>query len=224
MKKYRIRFNKSRGQQGRGSMEHVWRVFEGDKEYLFKNLDITVPIKSEKDENGVDYNIFCTGELIVDRETSTAIIVSELSKDDTVEKSSPEVTLICISNVYSRLMRFKNKGDVEVGHKHTFDHGTLLSSGSVLYEIIDENNNNTISSKVFHAPNFIFVDKDKKHRITALKDNTVCACIHALKTNDQELLDPDFLIEPLIGDNKGIIPKTILSKTGKHFNFPAIID
>lgn len=75
MNKYSIRFNKSRGQPGRGSMDHVWRVFEnGSKEYLFKNLDITVPVKSEKDKNGVDYNITCDGFLNIDKETSTAII------------------------------------------------------------------------------------------------------------------------------------------------------
>jgi hypothetical protein len=75
MSKYSIRFNKSRGQPGRGSIDHVWRVFEnGSKEYLFKNLDITVPVKSEKDKNGVDYNITCDGFLNIDKETSTAII------------------------------------------------------------------------------------------------------------------------------------------------------
>jgi hypothetical protein len=72
--KYHIRFNKTRGQEGRGTMEHVWRVFEGDKEYLVKNLDITVPVKSEKDANGVDYNISCYGALTLNRETSTAHI------------------------------------------------------------------------------------------------------------------------------------------------------
>ena len=41
MNTYQIRFNKSRGQAGRGSMDHVWRVFENGKEFLFKNLDIT---------------------------------------------------------------------------------------------------------------------------------------------------------------------------------------
>jgi hypothetical protein len=74
MKTYKIRFNKARGQAGRGTVEHAWRVFEGDKEYLFKNLDIQVPVKSEKDENGVDYNIICVGVLKPDRETSTALI------------------------------------------------------------------------------------------------------------------------------------------------------
>ncbi len=77
MTKYSIRFNKTRGQPGRGTMDHVWRVFEDKKEYLFKNLDITVPVKSEKDANGNDYNIYCFGVLKIDRETSTAIIVPE---------------------------------------------------------------------------------------------------------------------------------------------------
>lgn len=74
MTKYRIRFNKTRGQQGRGTLEHVWRVFEGNKEYLFKHLDIRVPVKSEKEELSEDWNIVCFGELNINRDTSTAII------------------------------------------------------------------------------------------------------------------------------------------------------
>ena len=72
--KYRIRFNKSRGQPGRGTTDHVWRVFEGDKEFLFKHLDITVPVRSEKEANSEDWNIVCEGEMVADRETSTARI------------------------------------------------------------------------------------------------------------------------------------------------------
>ena len=67
-----------RGQAGRGSMNHVWRVFENGKEYLFKNLNISVPIKSEKDANGVDYNITCKGYMTIDRDTSTAIITAKI--------------------------------------------------------------------------------------------------------------------------------------------------
>ena len=78
MNTYQIRFNKSRGQAGRGSMDHVWRVFENGKEFLFKNLDITTPIKSEKDANGVDYNIVCQGFLSIDRATSTARITADI--------------------------------------------------------------------------------------------------------------------------------------------------
>jgi hypothetical protein len=80
MNTYQIRFNKSRGQAGRGSMDHVWRVFENGKEYLFKNLDISVPIKSEKDINGADYNIICKGFLCIDRDTSTATITEKIKQ------------------------------------------------------------------------------------------------------------------------------------------------
>jgi hypothetical protein len=58
-------------------MDHVWRVFENGKEFLFKNLDISVPVKSEKDANGQDYNIVCKGYLSIDRDTSTATIMAE---------------------------------------------------------------------------------------------------------------------------------------------------
>lgn len=74
MNKYRIRFNKARGQPGRGTMDHVWRVFEGNKEYLFKHLDIEVPVRSEKEAASEDWNIVCVGYLHIDKETSTANI------------------------------------------------------------------------------------------------------------------------------------------------------
>lgn len=79
MKNYKIRFNKTRGQVNRGTVDHVWRVFENGKEFLFKNLNITAPIKSEKDENGVDYNIICQGYLTIDKDTSTAHIAAEIT-------------------------------------------------------------------------------------------------------------------------------------------------
>jgi len=77
MNKYRIRFNKSRGQSGRGTIDHVWRVFEGEKEYLVKHFKLEVPSFSEKEDNGVDWNVVCYGVLTLDKETSTAIINGE---------------------------------------------------------------------------------------------------------------------------------------------------
>lgn len=78
MNKYRIRFNKSRGQPGRGTLDHVWRVFENDKEYLFKHLNITVPIKSEKEQDSEDWNIVCHGYLHIDKKNSIANINNKL--------------------------------------------------------------------------------------------------------------------------------------------------
>jgi hypothetical protein len=72
MNKYLIRFNRSHGEPGRGTQEHVWRVFENGKEYLFKHLDINVKIVDER--SGNDYNICCYGNMTIDKVTSTAII------------------------------------------------------------------------------------------------------------------------------------------------------
>jgi hypothetical protein len=74
MKKYSIRFNKTRGQVGRGTKDHVWRVFEDGQEYLFKHFQLHVPSFSEQEENSEDWNVACYGDMEIDKETSTAII------------------------------------------------------------------------------------------------------------------------------------------------------
>ena len=76
--KYRIRFNKSRGQPGRGTPEHVWRVFdETGKEWLCKNVVINVPSFSDKEANSEDWNIACNGTMVINRKTSTIEIVDD---------------------------------------------------------------------------------------------------------------------------------------------------
>ena len=72
MSEFHIRYNQTRGQQGRGTVDHVWRVFEDGKEYLTKNVEINVPSRGVK--TGADYSMVCEGTLRLDRETSTAII------------------------------------------------------------------------------------------------------------------------------------------------------
>ena len=74
MNKYAIRFNKTRGMEGRGTLDHCWRVFENGKEYLFKNFQINVPSQSEKETDSEDWNVVCHGVMTIDKETSTAII------------------------------------------------------------------------------------------------------------------------------------------------------
>lgn len=76
MNTFHIRFNKSRGQAGRGTMDHVWRVFENGNEYLFKHVKILVPVHDEVTGEAPyqDWNMCCRGYLTIDRETSTAII------------------------------------------------------------------------------------------------------------------------------------------------------
>jgi hypothetical protein len=126
--------------------------------------------------------------------------------------AEPTIKMIAVSNVFSRLMHFKNAGDVEVGHCHTYDHATLISSGAVRYEVLDGPNGNTVVFKDVYAPNFVFVDKNKYHRLTALEPNTVCACIHALRTVDGDLVDSDCLLEPFAGNPK-MVNELVVEKT-----------
>lgn len=72
MNKYLIRFNKSRGQPNRGTVDHVWRVFENGKEFLCKHIQINVPVHDERTND--DWNIACEGTMTIDKETSTISI------------------------------------------------------------------------------------------------------------------------------------------------------
>ncbi len=80
--KYRIRFNKSRGMPGRGSLDHVWRVFEEEREYLFKHFELHVPSRSEKEAGSEEWNLVCQGLMKIDKFTSTAIIEAEPAAAD----------------------------------------------------------------------------------------------------------------------------------------------
>jgi quercetin dioxygenase-like cupin family protein len=128
--------------------------------------------------------------------------------------NNPEIKVISLSNVYTRLMYFAKKGDVENGHKHTYDHATLVSSGSVMFETLDDLGN-SLTSKVFVSPNLVYVPKNKGHRITALEDNTVCGCIHAIRTIDQDIVSPEFLIDPL-DETTLSVGEEVFNKTNKE--------
>lgn len=133
--------------------------------------------------------------------------------------SRPEIKILAVSNVYCRLMNFKKQGDQELGHFHSYDHGTLLASGKVLVEKIDDDGN-VISFKEFEAPSFIFIEKGVRHVITALEDNTVATCIHALRTIDETIIDTNFLVEEReladsqenVKENRKLISDVMLDK------------
>ena len=108
--------------------------------------------------------------------------------------NQPEIKILSVSNVYCRLLNFLKKGDQELGHYHDYDHGTLLATGKLLVEKTNDEGD-VISSKVFTAPSFIFIEKDNRHILTALEDNTLATCIHALRTVDEDIIAPDFYIE-----------------------------
>ena len=67
-----VRFNKTRGMPGRGTADHVWRIFDGPKEYVAKHVVINV--KSWGEKTGEDWSICCNGSVKIDRDTSTVTI------------------------------------------------------------------------------------------------------------------------------------------------------
>lgn len=69
------------------------------------------------------------------------------------------------------------------GHKHHFDHTTLLVNGSVKVEV------EGYEPKVFKAPTFIIIKKEHKHLITALEDDTTYYCVFALRDEDGGVTD-----------------------------------
>ena len=108
--------------------------------------------------------------------------------------SHPEIHIGCVANLYSRMMHFKKTGDIEYGHKHPFDHLTLLASGKLQVKT-------DVGVSVFEAPHMIYINKDKNHELVALEDNTVAYCIHALRDGNGvgDILDPTMIPKGVLG-------------------------
>ncbi len=116
--------------------------------------------------------------------------------------SYPETRITCASNLWLRQMHFAKAGDANEGHKHNYDHMTLLATGSVAVHVDGQTTS-------FKAPYMIFIQAGKSHYIEALENNTVAYCVHALRDKDtEEILDPDQIpagVDPMAtGKVKGL--------------------
>ena len=100
----------------------------------------------------------------------------------------PETKISCVSNLWVRMMHFVKAGDKNEGHVHNYDHITLLSKGSME---VDVDGNVTR----FTAPQLIYIAAGKRHFLTALEDDTIASCLHAIRTGDreQDILDPSMI-------------------------------
>jgi quercetin dioxygenase-like cupin family protein len=105
-----------------------------------------------------------------------------LHKDDfEAEGGVPWAQLAVAGNVFVKWMHFDKGGQVMRGHKHTYDHVTLLAAGSVKAEcegMVVE----------YKAPQLIITRAGKLHGFTALEDKTIVACVHALRDDDGEII------------------------------------
>ena len=85
-------------------------------------------------------------------------------------------------NIWVRQSTLTNVGDTAGGHKHHFDHVTLLVSGKVSVEVEGK------EPQEFIAPTFLIMRKDLKHKMTALVPNTAYYCVFALRDLDGEVI------------------------------------
>ena len=120
--------------------------------------------------------------------------------------ATPHYSISCVANLFCKQMLFTKAGDVEQGHCHAFDHTTLLGSGSVMVKTNG-------SSKNFTAPQMIFIKAELEHEITALEDNTVAYCIHALRNGHgvDDIIDPSSIPE---GVNPIRLAKDLTAQSG----------
>ena len=108
----------------------------------------------------------------------------------------PEVRISCLSNVYVRQMNFKKSGIIELGHKHPYDHATLLATGSLKVQLYDSETKELFDPVEYKAPSMILIKKDFAHKITCMEDNTIAYCIHALRDEDETIVDPGMFPVP----------------------------
>lgn len=113
-----------------------------------------------------------------------------------LKDASPLVSISCISNVYMRMMNFKEKGHKEFGHKHFYDHAMIVAKGSILVKVYDEENDELLPPVEYKAPASVFIRKMLIHEIESLEDDTTTICVHALRDETDTIISPSMLPVP----------------------------
>ena len=125
---------------------------------------------------------------------------------DLSNSGDTEVQITCVSNLYFKRMHFKSAGCIEYGHSHPFDHVSYLASGAAKVTVSGK-------SKIFYAPQVIFIKKELKHEIEALEDHTEVTCIHAIRDGErvEDIVDPEsYVIQPGLDGLKKITEDNLL--------------
>jgi len=84
-------------------------------------------------------------------------------------------------------------------------------------ELLDEQHN-VKTEKIFIAPDFIFIGKDDIHRLTALEDNTIAVCIHAMRDLDENIIPPESFITMVRGDDM----QKLINESKFSYQYPTV--
>lgn len=96
---------------------------------------------------------------------------------------NPSHTLGFFGNIWVRQNELHKAGDAIQGHKHTFDHVSLLMKGTVEVEV------EGYEPKQFTAPTFIVIKKEHMHKFTAVTDDCCWFCTFAMRDPNGEVVD-----------------------------------
>ena len=102
-------------------------------------------------------------------------------------------TIQIVSNVWCKMMKFENVGDFIEGHRHKFDHQTLLAKGK--FNVILEGKDPFEVT----APAMLFIKKGLLHEFHAIERDSLAFCIHPIRDGErvEDILDSDSNAEML---------------------------
>lgn len=90
-------------------------------------------------------------------------------------------------NIFIRpAMNFVKAGEVMSGHKHNFDHTTIIFSGAV--HVRATSPNGVVEEAEFIAPAHFLVRAEVMHEITAIRDDTTIWCVYSHRTPQGEVV------------------------------------
>lgn len=83
-------------------------------------------------------------------------------------------------NVYIRPNKLKDVGDLVQGHKHNFDHTTIVFKGAVHVTAVLPDGKKI--ERDFMAPSHFLVRAEVEHRIVAIQSDTEFWCVYSHHT------------------------------------------
>ena len=83
-------------------------------------------------------------------------------------------------NVFIRPIQLPEVGSKVAGHKHNFDHTTIVFKGAV--HVSATTHDGRVIERDFVAPSHFLVVKDTTHEITATEPGTEFWCVYAHRT------------------------------------------
>jgi quercetin dioxygenase-like cupin family protein len=93
------------------------------------------------------------------------------------------------SNVYSRPNVLRKKGDQIEGHKHNFDHLTIVTRGSVRIKAKKPDGSTPqLDVKSTEYWPLINIEAGVEHEITALEDDSAFICVYAHRNPQGEVV------------------------------------